>query len=119
MPRHSRTCHSAELLQCRSQIRDKLDSNKQRQSKWTTDAELAVLTKLWGCMARRRGATRRSGLRLHVQQAPKGQNGRNLLQREGREVTLGVAVGVDVDGILKVSNYELLIVTSGWMEDFD
>ena len=53
MPRHSRTCHSAELLQCRSQIRDKLDSNKQRQSKWTTDAELAVLTKLWGCMARR------------------------------------------------------------------
>ena len=53
MPRHSRTCHSAELLQCRSQIRDKLDSNKQRQSKWTTDAELAVLTKLWGRMARR------------------------------------------------------------------
>ena len=53
MPRHSRTCHSAELLQCRSQIRDKLDSNKQRQSKWTTDAELAVLTTLWGCMARR------------------------------------------------------------------
>ena len=53
MPRHSRTCHSAELLQCRSQIRDKLDANRQRQSKWTTDAELAVLTKLWGRMARR------------------------------------------------------------------
>ena len=53
MPRHSRTCHSAELLQCRSQIRDKLDANRQRKSKWTTDAELAVLTKLWGCMARR------------------------------------------------------------------
>ena len=53
MPRHSRTCHRAELLQCRSQIREKLDSNKQRQSKWTTDAELAVLTKLWGCMGRR------------------------------------------------------------------
>ena len=53
VPRHSRTCHRAELLQCRSQIREKLDSNKQRRSKWTTDAELAVLTKLWGCMARR------------------------------------------------------------------
>ena len=36
-----------------SQIRDKLDANRQRQSKWTTDAELAVLTKLWGRMARR------------------------------------------------------------------
>ena len=39
-----------------------------------------------------------------------------LLQREGREVTLGVAVGVDVDGILKFPNYELLIVTSGYMD---
>ena len=38
-----------------------------------------------------------------------------LLQREGGEVALGVAVGVDVDGILKISNYELLIVTSGWI----
>ena len=27
-----------------------------------------------------------------------------LLQREGGEVALGVAVGVDVDGILKISN---------------
>ena len=36
-----------------SQIRDKLDANRQRKSKWTTDAELAVLTKLWGCIARR------------------------------------------------------------------
>ena len=31
-----------------------------------------------------------------------------LLQREGGEVALGVAVGVDVDGILKISNCELL-----------
>ena len=53
VPRHSRKRQRAELLQCRSQIRDKLDANRQRQSKWTTDAELAVLTKLWGRMARR------------------------------------------------------------------
>ena len=53
VPCHSRKRQRAELMQCRSQIRDKLDANRQRKSKWTTDAELAVLTKLWGCMARR------------------------------------------------------------------
>ena len=42
-----------------------------------------------------------------------------LLQREGGEVALGVAVGVDVDGILKISSYELLIVISGWIDGFD
>ena len=42
-----------------------------------------------------------------------------LLQREGGEVALGVTVGVDVDGILKISNNELLTVPSGWIEGFD
>ena len=46
-------CNAARRFVTSSTRRDKLDANRQRQSKWTTDAELAVLTKLWGRMARR------------------------------------------------------------------
>lgn len=37
----------------RSVTPDTLDAHRQRETKWTTDAELALLVELWGRMARR------------------------------------------------------------------
>ena len=36
-----------------SQLRAALDANRQRSTTWTTDAEIGLLTELWGRMARR------------------------------------------------------------------
>ena len=51
--RQSKSSHHAELQPCRSQIRETLDANRQRETKWTTDGELGLLMELWGRMARR------------------------------------------------------------------
>ena len=51
--RQPKASRRAELLPCRSQIRDTLDAHRQRETKWTTDAEPALLIELWGRMARR------------------------------------------------------------------
>ena len=55
--RQPKTSRRAELRPCRSQIRDTLDAHRQRETKWTTDAELALLVELWGRMARREART--------------------------------------------------------------
>ena len=36
-----------------SQLRAALDANRKRSTKWTTDAEIGLLTEFWGRMARR------------------------------------------------------------------
>ena len=36
-----------------SQLRAALDAKRERSTKWTTDAEIGLLTELWGRMARR------------------------------------------------------------------
>ena len=46
-----------ELHPWRSQIRETLDANRQRESKWTTNAELGLLMELWDRMARRKPRT--------------------------------------------------------------
>ena len=51
--RQSKRSRHAELQPCRSQIREMLDANRQRETKWTTNAELGLLMELWGRMARR------------------------------------------------------------------
>ena len=55
--RQSKSSHHAELQPCRSQIRETLDANRQRETKWTTDGELGHLMELWGRMARREART--------------------------------------------------------------
>ena len=55
--RQPKTPRRAELRPCRSQIRDTLDAHRQRETKWTTDAEPALLIELWGRMARREART--------------------------------------------------------------
>ena len=55
--RQPKTSRRAELRPCRSQIRETLDANRQRETKWTTDGELGLLMELWGRMARREPRT--------------------------------------------------------------
>ena len=63
--RQPKTSRRAELRPCRSQIRDTLDAHRQRETKWTTDAELALLVELWGRMARREPRTFDFAFRSH------------------------------------------------------
>ena len=63
--RQSKTSHHAELQPCRSQIRETLDANRQRETKWTTDAELRLLMEFWGRMARRQPRTFDFAFRSH------------------------------------------------------
>ena len=63
--RRSKTSRRAELQPCRSQIRDTLDAHRQRETKWTTDAELGLLVELWGRMARREARTFDFAFRSH------------------------------------------------------
>ena len=63
--RQSKTSHHAELQPCRSQIRETLDANRQRETKWTTDGELGLLMELWGRMARREPRTFDFAFRSH------------------------------------------------------
>ena len=63
--RQSKSSHHAELQPCRSQIRETLDANRQRETKWTTDAELGLLMELWGRMARREARTFDFAFRSH------------------------------------------------------
>ena len=46
-------------------IRETLDANRQRETKWTTDAELGLLMELWGRMARREPRTFDFAFRSH------------------------------------------------------
>ena len=60
-----KTSRRAELRPCRShEIRDTLDAHRQRESKWTTNAELQLLVELWGRMARREARSPRFRVRL-------------------------------------------------------
>ena len=63
--RQPKTSRRAELRPCRSQIRDTLDAHRQRETKWTTDAELGLLVELWGRMARREARTFDFAFRSH------------------------------------------------------
>ena len=63
--RQSKTSHHAGLQPCRSQIRETLDANRQRETKWTTDGELGLLMELWGRMARREARTFDFAFRSH------------------------------------------------------
>ena len=63
--RQSKSSHHAELQPCRSQIRETLDANRQRETKWTTDGELGLLMELWGRMARREARTFDFAFRSH------------------------------------------------------
>ena len=63
--RQSKSSHHAELQPCRSQIRETLDANRQRETKWTTDGELGLLMELWGRMARREPRTFDFAFRSH------------------------------------------------------
>ena len=46
-------------------IRETLDANRQRETKWTTDGELGHLMELWGRMARREPRTFDFAFRSH------------------------------------------------------
>ena len=61
-----------------SQLRAALDANRKRSTKWTTAAEIGLLTEFWG-------ATRRTSLQLRLQRAAARRAGQEGVLRAGRQ----------------------------------